>query len=97
MRAWNVRRLVVFAALGAAGFAPAAFAGDMQVLESNVPSYAVGMILQEAKTLDLPPGGRVKVMRRPSNETQVFARPDPGAKRQPDDTGGARSGQPAEK
>lgn len=49
---------------------------DMQVLESNVPEFNVGSRMSDANELKLPPGGRVKVLVLPSNETKIFTGPN---------------------
>jgi hypothetical protein len=83
-------RAIVVAALCASPFVQSARAGDMQVLESNVVNYTIGMVLRDdAKFDDLPPGGRVKVLLRPSNYTKLFVKPSADPKQ--DQTGGVRS------
>ena len=69
----NLVTAVVLAIL----FQPAAIqvaSADMLVLESNVPEIRVGSRIPDGK-VDLPLGGRVKVLLR-SNETKVFEHPN---------------------
>jgi hypothetical protein len=48
---------------------------EMVVIESNVPEFAVGLVLPDLpdrETLKLPAGGRVRVLLQPSNATKLF-------------------------
>jgi hypothetical protein len=45
---------------------------EMRVTESNVPEYAVGLVLPDSDSLKLPAGGRVRVLLLPSNATKLF-------------------------
>jgi hypothetical protein len=47
---------------------------DMQVLESNVPSIAIGSWVTETQMRTLPAGARVKVL-LPSHKTRLFEVP----------------------
>lgn len=54
-------------------FAPTAFAGDMQVIESNVDKYPVGLILPDTAPMqDLPTDGRVRVLKLSSQTTRTY-------------------------
>jgi len=66
---------VLAAVAGGAVFMHQVMAGDMEVLESNVPAYKVGDVLPDNKELDLPPGGRIKVLLGSPPKTKVFCRP----------------------
>jgi hypothetical protein len=50
---------------------PPAAAGDMVVIESNIPEIAVNSRLPEDIQPMLPPGKRIKVL-RPDNSTEIF-------------------------
>jgi len=56
---------------------PPAAAGEMVVIESNIPEIAVNSRLPEDIQPMLPPGKRIKVL-RPDNSTEIF---EGGAKR----------------
>jgi hypothetical protein len=47
-------------------------AADMQVIESNVAKFGIGMRLADNSKIELKPGERVKVLMLPSNQTKVF-------------------------
>ena len=66
--------LAAFAILIVATYAALARA-EMQVIESNVGAFDVGARIADVDTTSLPPGGRVKVLILPSNETKVFRGP----------------------
>jgi hypothetical protein len=67
------RRGALIGILGIAAIFPlSAAAADMIVVESNVPNYPIGMAIKDGTNPELPPGGRVKVLLLPSNETKVF-------------------------
>ena len=72
-----VRNLPWGIAVGLIGLAVTSFSAlaDMQVLESNVSGIQVGSRLPDNLKLDLPIGGRVKVLLLPSNETKIFSGP----------------------
>jgi hypothetical protein len=56
-----------------------ATSAEMQVIESNVSEFQVGLHLKDVETLTLQPGGRVKVLLIPSGKTRVFTGPiEPG-------------------
>lgn len=55
---------------------PSVALAEMQVLESNVPEFQAGSRLPDNTKLNLPAGGRVKVLLLPSNETKVFTGPN---------------------
>jgi hypothetical protein len=51
---------------------------EMKIIESNVPQqYPVGKVIPNDFRIELPPGGLVRVLRLPSNETAVFENPKP--------------------
>lgn len=53
--------------------ASSAFAGDVQVIDSNVEKYPVGKILPDTEKLeDIPRDGRVRVLVLSSQATKVY-------------------------
>jgi len=75
MRAEKVARVAVIVLIIAL-ITPSVSVAEMRVLESNVPEYQAGLMLPDNTKLNLPAGGRVKVLLLPSNETKVFSGPN---------------------
>lgn len=68
-------RAIAIAALLAAGLAAVEARAEMQVIESDVDTYAVGSRLPDGD-LQVPPGRRVRVLLLPSNQTKLFIGPE---------------------
>jgi len=49
---------------------------ELQIIESNVPGLRVGQRIADIDEMQLPAGGRVKVIVLPAKETKVFYGPD---------------------
>jgi hypothetical protein len=72
-----MKRLLTRSLIATVCLAPAilvtAAAAEMQVIESNAPSYQVGASLPDNAKLNLKSGERVKVLMKPSMQTKVFS------------------------
>ena len=62
---------ILFAPIGTTS----AFA-EMQIIESNVPEFLVGQRIPGTYDMQLPAGGRVKVIILPATETKIFVGPN---------------------
>jgi hypothetical protein len=70
----------------------AAFAGDIQVIDSNVEKYPVGKVLPDTEKFeDLPSDGRVRVLVLSSQVTRIY---EGKRSRRPGVVGGARGIRP---
>jgi hypothetical protein len=62
---------------------------DLQVIESNVAKYAVGLVVPNNTVFNLNAGDRVQVLVLPSKQTRVFE--GKGSHTLPESRGGSRS------
>ena len=67
--------LVAFVTIMIASMEAIPASAEMQILESNMPHFQVGTRIADSDDLQLPPGGQVKVLILPANETKVFKGP----------------------
>jgi hypothetical protein len=75
MKSLELSILILVAILFAPIGATSTFA-EMQIIESNVPEFPVGQRIPETYDMQLPAGGRVKVIILPATETKIFVGPN---------------------